>query len=343
MNPYFVPPKYTYDALTLREYMAMRDLWVGLSFDSWVNTARVLTVVFAVFSETLAIPLYHAALFLLTIRLLDVFNVDKVHYQIFAGAWMMCCAFFLAPPSKELVALPVALFLCLSRSPLARLTAALLFLTYAALFRQYWAICYFYFVCTMWALRLHVARRSWTALILFVLAFLVPFAVAQTAGQLPLTEARMVVNEVRLDSPDARSAFTNVLENTGMWTDAANAVLAWFYLNIPLTMLLEPTPHYIFFGLFQLATLAFFCAGCASYVRQARRLRDPGSTYPRCIAFVVAYSLTQSLFEPDFGSFLRHEMIFMIPMLVVVFCRAHFERGVPLVGKASPLFIRGAT
>jgi hypothetical protein len=214
---------------------------------------------------------------------------------------------------------------------LTRVVASLVFLGYAALFRQYWAICYFYFFWSLLSLRLHVAGRSRLALIIFVLAFLVPFAASQLAGQPPLSEARMMVNEERVDSPDARSAFSNALENTGMWTDAANTVFAWLFMNIPLTMLLQPTPHYIVFAVFQLTTLAFFAAGCARYSKQARQLNELGTTYPRCIAFVVAFSLTQALFEPDFGSFLRHEMMLMVPMLIVVFCKAHAERDALLV------------
>lgn len=330
----FLPSKFTYDAALIREYMATRDLWIGLSLDSWVNTARVLTLVFGLLSEALAIPLYFAFLLLLAVRVLDVFNVDKVRYHLLAGAWVVCCALFLSQPSKELVALPVALFLCLARTPLARLAAAVVFLGYAALFRQYWVICYFYFVCTLISLRLHVAGRPRLALILFLLAFMVPFVAAQVAGQPPLTEARMMVNVDRIDSPDARSAFSNAFENSGMWTDAANTVLAWLYMNIPLAMLLDTTPHYVFFALFQLATLVLFSDGCASYVKQARQLHDQGTTYPRCIAFVVAYSLTQALFEPDFGSFLRHEMILMVPILIVVFYRAHSGRGAPIVDRS---------
>lgn len=338
----FLPERFMYDAAIIHENMAMSDLWVGLSFDGWVNTARVLTVMFGLFSEALAIPLYYALVLLLSVRVLDVFNVDRMGYHLLAGAWLLCGALFFSLPSKELVALPVALFLCLSRTPVARLAAAVVFLGYAAFFRQYWAICFFYFVCSLISLRLHVAGRSRLALIVFLLAFMVPFIAAQVAGQPPLTEARMMVNEDRMGSPNSRSAFTNALENTGVWTDAANSALAWLYMNIPLVMLLDSTPHYVLFALFQLMTLTFFLAGCVSYVKQARRLHDPGTTYPRCIAFVVAYSLTQSLFEPDFGSFLRHEMIMMVPMLIVVFCRAHSGRGAPIVDSGSRPGLGGA-
>jgi hypothetical protein len=142
----------------------------------------------------------------------------------------------------------------------------------------------------------------------------------------------MSMNVDRVDSPDAQSAFDNLFENTGVATDVANAAWAWLYMNVPLALVARAAPHYVLFAVFQLCTLWFFAAGCAAFLKDARRLREAGrlrragSVYLRCAAFVIAFSLTQSIFEPDFGSFLRHEVVFMIPMLIVVFYRAHARR-----------------
>jgi hypothetical protein len=170
---------------------------------------------------------------------------------------------------------------------------------------------------------MHVAGRSGRAICLMLLAYAAPFALAQAIGFDPLTDARTMVNADRVDSPDARSAFDNTFGNTGWQTDVANAAIAWMYMNVPVALLARTSPHYVFFAAFQICTLWFFVAGCAAFLRAARRIRHAGSVYPRCAAFVIAYSLTQSIFEPDFGSFVRHEVIFMIPMLIVVFYRAH--------------------
>jgi hypothetical protein len=260
---------------------------------------------------------------------LNVFAVRNMTYQLLAGGWLLCASLFFAPPSKEMVALPVALFLCLARSLGAKVLATAVFIAYAAFFRQYWAICYFYFACGLLALRLHVSGRSGVAACLLLVAYVLPFAAVQWFDLAPLTDARLMINESRLDSPDARSAFGNLLENTGLWTDVANAMGLWIFMIVPLAMLLDPTPHYVAFAAFQLATLWFFMTGLLTYLREAVRWRYLGSTYPRCIAFVAAYSLTQGLFEPDFGSFLRHEMVIMLPFLIVAFCRAHAQQRLP--------------
>jgi hypothetical protein len=271
-------------------------------------------------------PVYYCVVVLLAVRLLDVFEVRRARYHLLAGAWVACAALFLTFPNKETIALPIALWLCVAGSRTSRMLAALLFVFYTAYFRQYWAICFFYFVCAMFALRLHVARRTGLALCFMLAAYVVPFALADAFGVEPLTEARLSMNVERVDSPDARSAFDNTFENTGFVTDIANAVLAWPYMNLPAALLARGAPQYVFFAAFQLCSLWFFAAGCAAFLKDARRLRQTGSVYLRCAAFVIAYSLTQSIFEPDFGSFLRHEVVIMIPMLIVVFYRAHASR-----------------
>jgi hypothetical protein len=233
---------------------------------------------------------------------------------------------FLAQLSKEMISLPVALWLCMAGSRGARFLATVLFLSYAAFFRQYWVICFFYFACALLALRMHVANRSRLAICILLVAFAVPFALANALDLETLTDARTTINAERVDSPDARSAFDNTFENTGVPTDIANAVIAWFYMNLPIALLSQATPHYVVFATFQLCSLWFFATACATYLRDAKRIGYPGSVYLRCAAFVIAYSLTLSIFEPDFGSFFRHEMVLMIPMLIVVFHGGHVRQ-----------------
>jgi hypothetical protein len=322
----FLPAKFSYDGATVRAHLDFRDLWKGLSYDSFVNTARVWSVVFQVLPEALAMPVCYCLVVVAAIRLLGVHQVHLVRYHLLAGAWVVCAAFFLWGPSKEMIALPVALCFCLAGSRGSRFLATILFLLYAAFFRQYWVICYFYFVFALIALRMQIANRSRLAACLFLLAYAAPFVAAQALDFEPLTEARMMVNVDRVDSPDARSAFDNPLENTGFATDLANAAFAWPYMNLPVALLLDAAPHYVLFAALQICSLWFFVAGCASFLRDARRIRCPDSIHLRCAAFVIAYSLTQAIFEPDFGSFLRHEMVLMIPMLILVFYRAHAAR-----------------
>lgn len=319
----FMPAKFSLDAAVLQSLLDSPDLWSGPDFDSYVNTARFWSLVFHVVPQAAVPPVYYCLMAVAVIALLRVLDVQSMRYHLLAGGWVLCSALFLSFPNKEMMALPVALWLCLAHSRPARFAAAIVFLAYAAFFRQYWAICFFYFLSVLVALRLQIAGRGALALMVALAAYALPFVVAGAADYAPLTDARMMVNADRVDDPNAQSAFNNTFENTGVVTDMANAALAWPYMNVPVALASKASPHYLFFAVFQLCTLWFFVAGCASFLRDAKRIGYPGSTYLRCCAFVIAYSVTQAIFEPDFGSFLRHEAISMIPMLIVVFYRAH--------------------
>lgn len=322
----FLPEKFALDAFVMQSLMDSSQLWAGLSFDGYVNTARFWWLVFHVVPQAAVPPLYYVALALTMIAVLRVLDVQSLRYHLLAATWLLCSALFLTFPNKEMVALPIALWLCLARSVPSRIAAGLAFLLYAAFFRQYWVICFFYFIAVLAALRLQIARHGVLALAIALAAYALPFVGAAAADYEPLTDARTTVNADRIDSPDARSAFDNTFENSGAVTDMENAALAWPYMNIPVALASKASPQYVMFAILQLCTLWFFAAGCASFVKDARRLGYAGSTYLRCCAFVIAYSLTQAIFEPDFGSFLRHEVILMVPMLTVAFYRAHAKR-----------------
>ena len=320
------PSKFGFDGTILQEYMESQDLWQGPNFDSYINAARAWWLVSHVVPAAYLMPAYYCLLVALAIRFLGVFDVPLVRYQLFAGAWLLCSAMFLWGISKEAIAVPVALFFCLARSPGSRFLATIVFLLYAAFFRQYWAICYFYYLVVLIAFRMHIANRRLLAALVLLLGFVLPFMVANAIDFGALTEIRMTTNVGRIDSPDSRSAFVNPFENTGLATDIANALLAWAYMNFPVALLLDTVPHYFFFVAFQIWSLWFFMAGFASFLRDARQVQRSDSIHLRCAAFVIAYSLTQALFEPDFGSFLRHEIVVAVPLLILAFYRAHAAR-----------------
>lgn len=316
----FLPEKFRFDAFAIADLLEQRDLWEGVSFDGFTNSARVWSVVLAAVPENVFLVLYFLLLLALGTRLLDVDRIASPVAQAMAGSWFVCGAVFLGRPSKEMIALPVATWLCLARSWPARLAATILFLAYAAYFRQYWFIVFFYFAAFLLAFRLRRLERSVVAIVLAGAAIATPFVVAEVLGEPALTDARTSVNAERTDSPDARSSFLNPMENTGAATDLANAAAAWVSLNIPLRLAAGETAHYLAFALFQIATVTFFIRGLARCTRDfcGPATASPARTAVRCAAFVMAYSVTQGIFEPDFGSFLRHQISVMLPLLVVV-------------------------
>jgi hypothetical protein len=316
---YFIPERFRNDAWTLHDLLNRGGLWDGLSYDGYVNTARAWQLVLLFMPEQVALVGYAVLVVVAGMYVLDIRRVQSLAAQAMAGTWLICAAVFLAQPSKENVALPVALFFCLPSRLALRWLAALVFIGYAVFFRQYWAITLFYDLALLFAFRLHRSGRPKLAIAVAAVALVIPFVGAELLSQPPLTDARSMVNEERVADLDTRTAFSNPIVNTGAATDVANALWAWLYLNVPIALASQLVTHYFFFALFQIASVVFFVRGCRRCLHDLRTepLAPDTNLAVRCAALVIAYSMTQSIFDPDFGTHLRHQIVVMLPMLVV--------------------------
>jgi hypothetical protein len=319
----WLPDKYGNDARLIRELVFAGSLWDHFSFDSYINTARI----WWAFLQILEIP--ERAMLVASYALFFVMGVHKTRpsrqdfgRQLLFGLWMICSAIFLAHLSKEFVAIPLSLFLCFAGSRVKNWLACLLILGYAAFFRQYWAIVLFYY----FSLRLLPPWKSWRVLPLLAVAYLIPFFAADALGLPPLSDARLGANLDRFDAQDARTAFGNFFSNTGWFTDAANSIAAWFYLNFPLSLALGSEVQYQAFAALQFASVLYFVRGVQRLKRGVKSRKPDVDAVERCASFVIAYSATLSIFEPDFGSFVRHQIVIAIPALYVAFAGSGARR-----------------
>ncbi|CDS54752.1 L-lactate permease [Polaromonas sp. CG9_12] len=315
-----LPPKFSYDSELIKSLMRRPDLWEGVSFDSFVNATRAWAILLELGPERLVVSVCFALYLIFFIHRLQVGSFISAHAHALAACWLLCSAVFLTNLSKEMLALPVALVFCFAHGTVARAGAFLLFVIFTAFVRQYWAITFFYYLVVTVALVQWRAERRILFIAVLLVGFVVPFLAAEAFQMVPLSESRMIVNADRVDSPDARSAFANPLINTNAATDIANTIAAWFFLNVPVALLAELTPQYVFFVFFQLLSIAYFGAGLAHLLRQPRTAPSDPVRW-RCAAFVLSYSVTQAIFEPDFGSFLRHEVVIVMPLLLVACTR----------------------
>jgi hypothetical protein len=130
-----------------------------------------------------------------------------------------------------------------------------------------------------------------------------------------LTDGRTIVMEARELVADAATMFANPWPNTSPATDLANTLAGWSTLLLPAYLLMLGRPQHIVFALFQFANTTLFVAA----LMRARRSQAPvfDWRFASAATFCVAYSLVQGMFEPDFGSFAKHETI-LLPMLFYV-------------------------
>jgi hypothetical protein len=173
-------------------------------------------------------------------------------------------------------------------------------LLYATVFRNYWFLAIALYV----GLRLVMHRPVRLSRILLVmvavlgvLAFLFPVF----AG-IEMSDTRDIVNSVREGSVDAQTAITGALPLAGPIGAWMNTVLVLVTLAVPLPLLLTGSPIHALLAVFFVVLWWTFLRSAASIVSEPGG--DPRGR--RAVALVLSFALVQSIFEPDYGSYIRH-------------------------------------
>lgn len=187
---------------------------------------------------------------------------------------------------------------------------------YACLFRPYWiavAVLFaaFYLFVTLrptedfWPMMLQLAKVSVATLL--AISFIYPLF----AGE-PITTFREAANAYRLDHPGAASAITPWFTGTGPFSTFLNVSLTLTGLALPWPLLLTgQISHMIysaFIGSMWLSSARLLARRYSSMPASARTAIRMG------VSLLTALMTVQSLFEPDYGSYLRH----LTPLLPVL-------------------------
>ena len=132
-----------------------------------------------------------------------------------------------------------------------------------------------------------------------------------------LAEARSLVNIGREGSEDAKTLIANIFpESINPIYDYLNTILGTIRLMFPIELLFKGEVIYIAFAIFQFILDYFLYVLCKNFVKK-KYMKFESATII-LIFLVFAYLIVSGIFEPDFGSFLRHESSF-IPLLILFF------------------------
>ncbi|NNC12957.1 hypothetical protein HII28_13860 [Planctomonas sp. JC2975] len=235
-------------------------------------------------------------------------NEPSVFTVFVACASLVFAAVYLGYYTKDICVLPiVAAVLFLPRHWWADLVIVAMMLGYAAWFRSYWLPVALLFV----AYRVvRIQRRSLgfilVAIVLAVLALgLAIYVVYGTDPDI----YRSSVNDTRSLDPNAQSIITPILTFAEPWSGLLNNVLTAFFLLVPIPLLLSGGGLY-----YGIITLVLTVIWGSTYVGIARLRRVDESSAPhgsitsvaRAAAILVSFLCVQALFEPDYGSAVRH-------------------------------------
>lgn len=219
---------------------------------------------------------------------------------------------FLGQFSKDVFLVPIVLIaLSTVRTPVAEVALIAAIVGYAAAFRSYWFLVlalYLVFRVAMRWLRHPAYLIAGTVIALLAITVVLPLITGDSVDSF-----REAANADRAGAADARSIITPPFgAGAGGIVGALSTAAIYLQLLLPV-QLMGMGAQYVIYG------LCIFAMWAAFLIAVARGMR--GRTQPpvwyRAVALVLAFVAVQAVFEPDYGSYLRHLAVF-IPVIAFV-------------------------
>lgn len=251
------------------------------------------------------------------------------HFVLTASA-MVLAVTYLAGYAKDVFALigilPILWAMRLPRAQWWQPIAGILL--YGSIFRTYWLLIGALMLVTWLALRL-VARSShrlpvWVfAAVPVIFLALWSFVIAPRIAGQPGDFARVMVNENRR-SVDGASAIHPIFGSTSAPRVFAGLIVTGIGLIVPIPLLLNGSaPHVVY----AIAIFALWVCLFRRLVLDYPRLDDVNRGRALIgLSFLLALITVQSVFEPDYGSYLRHLTPALPVMIALLHVLARAER-----------------
>ncbi|MFM0473461.1 hypothetical protein [Paraburkholderia strydomiana] len=248
-------------------------------------------------------------------------GVTSLTYMEFLLAcfWLFAQTVYIGMPSKEIViSLAVLLILQCKDSRFIVVVFTVCVALIAIFFRTYWAITlapalFLYFGPA-------VLRRPPFLALLAVILFACVAANFRIQYGETLDFARQMVNESR-DPSEVGSLIVQIIPGGNMVSDVTNAMLILGTFLLPLPLVLSGVATQTIGGICTFFTLA------SMFSRYQKRgaVATPDRFEKLCFCFIVSFLATQAIFEPDYGSFLRH-LSPISPLLMYLLLSSRLER-----------------
>lgn len=176
---------------------------------------------------------------------------------------------------------------------------------YGVFFRTYWLL--IAFTVAVFVVARSLRLRAVPTLILLGLSMAAGYVGGVIFRGSPVADLREDLNySERLQTTE--SLIDNVIVSGHPLADLANTIFVWLHSLFPVGPLFSGGATQILFAVFQLLITFRLLA----YLRVAWRHRLQANRLSRelyfCVAFTIAFTLIQALFEPDFGSLSRHRL-----------------------------------
>lgn len=311
----FIPSNFFLDAETIRQNIAYGG--VITTEDSFESVAAIYKFLGITEVSLRAISLQFAIVFCAIYSVIfgRRFSATVGGYAV-AAFFIFSALVYLTTLSKDFFALAVMMVYPIATRRHFRvrfflwLTIAVL---YAVFLRKYWFIFLGCFLILYWlfsvkSYTLNLRNIAITCALIYLGLF---FAFDIGMG-LDLNNFRAIINDTRLENADldARTAINEIIEGDGIMS-FLNIILVWISLLIPWPLVLLGGLYY---SIIAFIIALFFCVFLLeklfARVFMTRAVRDS-------VLLLIAFTMTQALFEPDYGSYLRH-LTALFPFILIL-------------------------
>jgi len=286
------PEKYFFDSQTIQKII--EKPYKDEGDKSFTNTAIVYRKLHI--DKVVVAPILAITFFLMGILVIfKKYKIDAISFLnfILIVAYSAIAMVYMSTYSKDFILFLIVIipFIFLEKKHL--LIWSVFALLYAYYFRSYWFIT----VPLFWTVKLFMARKPKLLLAFIPIFFFVISFVYNYIFGTSLSMIRYLTNLNR-DAETAQTAIATYIKGSNFALEAANFFVSLLFLIVPIPLLLLGKPFYV---ILTILIVVFFYNFIKLYVKEYKN-----TEYTNIFSFIIAFILVQSLFEPDYGSFVRH-------------------------------------
>lgn len=227
---------------------------------------------------------------------------------------ILLSAVYLGSYSKEAFIMPIIVaFLTLRHNKLSTLMLCMLIAAYAYNFRTYWFLVLLFFLTFT-----IIIKKVSSGIRLLLISLISVFSGSILFGLIlgvPADYYRMTVNVQRSAIGDVNTLIPRFVEFWGPLDGPINNTLSLLFLQFPIPLLLKFSPYYII--LFVVLSALWICFYRSASHLDEVKTEESRAILLRAVLFIMAFTITQAFFEPDYGSALKHLTPFF-PLLVLL-------------------------
>ncbi|MGG3271376.1 hypothetical protein ABEP16_20920 [Priestia aryabhattai] len=305
-----LPSKYFIDSQTIREYYTIAtsanfDITGGFYYTALFYKILGFQHLNSSIMEGLLNYLIYIACIVSIFKYIN-FNFSKIGVILFV-LWNTLAAVYLGQLTKEIILLIVITFQLRSIIKNKKMSIFISFLLlglYAYFFRTYWFLIIF-LACVLYIVfRINKSFNKRTKGLIILSSMLVIVLILNSTGTY-ITDSRTQVNEII----DSNTQINNLLVNTSFITDILNWCCAWLILIFPVPLIFKGGVQHFLFFILDVMTVGTLILN----MRNKALINSKQKSVLWSLSLIISFSLVQGAFEPDYGSYVKHQVI-LIPL-----------------------------